>query len=55
MNLDLSSISNREKRMLLMLFGVILMVLSYVAVFRPQMDKASEISAQNETLDSRLD
>lgn len=54
MHLDLSSISNREKRMLLMLCGVLLMVISYVAVFSPQMDKASEISTQNESLESRL-
>ena len=54
MNLDLSSISNREKRLLLMLFGVLLLVLSYFAVFSPQMEKASDIAAQNESLNSRL-
>ena len=57
MKLDLSSlsnISNREKRLLLMLFGVLLLVISYVAVFSPQMDAASEISTQNDTLNSRL-
>ena len=57
MKLDLSSlsnISNREKRLLLMLFGVLLLVVSYVAVFSPQMDAASEISTQNDTLNSRL-
>ena len=54
MNLDFSSISNREKRMLLMLFGVLLMVVSYMLVFRPQMEKASETAVQNEGLDTRL-
>ena len=54
MNLDFSSISNREKRMLLMLFGVLLMVVSYMLVFRPQMERASETAVQNEGLDSRL-
>ena len=57
MKLDLSSlsnISNREKRLLLMLFGVLLLVISYVAVFSPQMDAASEISTQNDSLNSRL-
>ena len=46
MNLDFSSISNREKRMLLMLFGVLLMVVSYMLVFRPQMERASETAIQ---------
>ena len=54
MNLDFSSISNREKRMLLMLFGVLLMVVSYMLVFRPQMERASETAVQNEGLDTRL-
>lgn len=54
MNLDFSSISNREKRMLLMLFGVLLMVVSYLLVFRPQMERASETAIQNEGLDTRL-
>ena len=54
MNLDFSSISNREKRMLLMLFGVLLMVVSYMLVFRPQMERASETAIQNEGLDTRL-
>lgn len=54
MNLNLSSISNREKRILLMLFGVLLLVASYLFVFRPQMESATEISDQNTTLDARL-
>lgn len=57
MKLDLSilsNISNREKRLLLMLFGVLLLVISYVAVFSPQMDTASEIATQNDSLNSRL-
>lgn len=57
MKLDLSSlsnISNREKRLLLMLFGVLLLVLSYFAVFSPQMETASEIATQNDSLNARL-
>lgn len=57
MKLDLSSlsnISNREKRILLMLFGVLLLVVSYVAVFSPQMDAASEVAMQNDSLNDRL-
>lgn len=54
LNLNLSSISNREKRILLMLFGVLLLVISYVAVFQPQMESASTISDQNTELDARL-
>ena len=57
MKLDLSSlsnISNREKRILLMLFAVLLLVVSYVAVFSPQMDAASEIATQNDSLNDRL-
>ena len=57
MKLDLSSlsnISNREKRLLLMLFGVLLLVVSYFAVFSPQMETASEIATQNDSLNSRL-
>ena len=37
-----------------MLFGVLLMVVSYMLVFRPQMERASETAVQNEGLDSRL-
>ena len=57
MKLDLSSlsnISNREKRILLMFFGVLLLVVSYVAVFSPQMDAASEVAMQNDSLNDRL-
>ena len=54
MNLNLSSISNREKRILLMFFGVLLLVASYLFVFRPQMEKASVLSDQNVELDARL-
>ena len=57
MKLDLSSlsnISNREKRLLLMLFGVLLLVVSYFAVFSPQMETASEIATQNDSLNARL-
>lgn len=57
MKLDLSSlsnISNREKRILLILFAVLLLVVSYVAVFSPQMDAASEIATQNDSLNDRL-
>ena len=55
MNLDFSGISNREKRILLMVFGILLMVLSYALVFHPQMERSSELAAQNEGLNSRLD
>ena len=54
MNLNLSSISNREKRILLMFFGVLLLIASYLFVFRPQMEKASVLSDQNVELDARL-
>lgn len=54
MKLDLSNISNREKRLLLMLFGVLLLVVSYFAVFSPQMDAASEVATQNDSLNARL-
>ena len=57
MKLDLSSlsnISNREKRILLMFFGALLLVVSYVAVFSPQMDAASEVVMQNDSLNDRL-
>lgn len=57
MKLDLSSlsnISNREKRILLMFFGVLLLVVSYVAAFSPQMDAASEVAMQNDSLNDRL-
>ena len=55
MNLDFSGISNREKRILLMVFGILLMVLSYALVFHPQMERSSELAAQNQGLNSRLD
>lgn len=48
-------ISTRDKKLLLMLLGVILLVVSYFFVYAPQMDKAGGIEAENAVLSQRLD
>lgn len=48
-------ITNRDKKILFILAGVLLIVLSYLLVFRPQMDKANERKIENEALQVRLD
>ncbi len=47
-------ITNRDKKMLYMLGGLLLLALSYILVYRPQMDKASQIATENDRLQSRL-
>ena len=44
----------RDKRILLMLLGIVVFVLGYFLVFQPQMAKAEEIEAQNVPLREKL-
>lgn len=48
------NLSMRDKKILLMFLGVLLFVLSFLFVYRPQIDEASQISADNEALEQRL-
>lgn len=48
------SISNREKKLLLMLGGILFMVASYFFVYTPQMEEATLLENQNTQLESRL-
>lgn len=54
MKTKLSKMSMRDKRILLMLLGIVVFVLGYFLVFQPQMDKAAEIEAQNVPLREKL-
>ena len=54
MKTKLSSMSMRDKRILLMLLGIVVFVLGYFLVFQPQMTKAEEIEAQNAPLREKL-
>lgn len=54
MKTKLSSMSMRDKRILLMLLGIVVFVLGYFLVFQPQMAKAEEIEAQNAPLREKL-
>lgn len=47
-------ISMRDKKLLLMLLGILALVLSYFFIFLPQMDHAASLETENETLQSRL-
>lgn len=54
MKTKLSKMSMRDKRILLMLLGIVVFVLGYFLVFQPQMAKAEEIEAQNVPLREKL-
>ena len=54
MKSKLSSMSMRDKRILLMLLGIVVFVLGYFLVFQPQMEKAADIEAQNAPLREKL-
>ena len=54
MKTKLSKMSMRDKRILLMLLGIVVFVLGYFPVFQPQMAKAEEIEAQNVPLREKL-
>lgn len=54
MKTKLSKMSMRDKRILLMLLGIVVFVLGYFLVFQPQMAKAGEIEAQNVPLREKL-
>lgn len=54
MKTKLSKMSMRDKRILLMLLGIVVFVLGYFLVFQPQMAKAEEIEAQNAPLKEKL-
>ncbi len=54
MKTKLSKMSMRDKRILLMLLGIVVFVLGYFLVFQPQMAKAEEIEAQNAPLREKL-
>lgn len=54
MKTKLSKMSMRDKRILLMLLGIVVFVLGYFLVFQPQMTKAEEIEAQNAPLREKL-
>ena len=47
-------VSTRDKKILLMFLGVLLLVLSYFFVYRGQMEEASMIESENVTLQTRL-
>lgn len=48
------SVSTRDKKILLMFLGVLLLVLSYFFVYQGQMEEASVIESENVTLQTRL-
>lgn len=48
-------LSKKDVKILLMFFGVLFLVLSYFFVYKPQMEEASQIEAQNVPLQERLD
>ncbi|MDO4276895.1 MAG: hypothetical protein Q4D16_24815 [Eubacteriales bacterium] len=48
------SVSTRDKKILLMFLGVLLLVLSYFFVYRGQMEEAATIEGQNVSLQARL-
>ena len=54
MKTKLSKMSMRDKRILLMLLGIVVFLLGYFLVFQPQMAKAEEIEAQNVPLREKL-
>lgn len=54
MKTKLSKMSMRDKRILLMLLGIVVFVLGYFLAFQPQMAKAEEIEAQNVPLREKL-
>lgn len=54
MKTKLSKMSMRDKRILLMLLGIVVFVLGYFLVFQPQMAKVEEIEAQNVPLREKL-
>lgn len=54
MKTKLSKMSMRDKRILLMLLGIVVFALGYFLVFQPQMAKAEEIEAQNVPLREKL-
>lgn len=47
-------ISERDKKLLLMFAGIVLLALSYFLVYTPQMDEADSIEAENTVLRNRL-
>lgn len=50
----ISELSNQEKKILLMFLGIFFLAVSYLFVFRPQMEEANLLSAQNMELDTKL-
>lgn len=48
------NISTRDKKLLLILLGLVVFALGYLLVFRPQMDKASELQTANIPLKQKL-
>ena len=48
-------ISTRDKKILLMFLGVLFLVLSYFFVYKPQLEEAQNIEAENIPLQTRLD
>lgn len=48
------SVSTRDKKILLMFLGVLLLVLSYFFVYKGQMEEASVIESENVSLQARL-
>lgn len=50
----IKNMSIRDKKLLLMLLGLVVFALGYLLVFRPQMDKASELQAANLPLKEKL-
>ena len=48
------NLSMRDKKILLMFLGVLLFALSFLFVYKPQMEEAAQISANNDSLQERL-
>lgn len=48
-------LSTKDKKILLMFFGVLFLAVSYVFVYRPQMEEAETIEGENLPLQDRLD
>ena len=54
MSLIKTNISTRDKKLILMLSGIVIFALGYFGAFRPLMDKADEMKTANEPLEAKL-
>lgn len=54
MSLIKTNISTRDKKLILMLLGIVIFALGYFVAFRPLMSKAEELKTANEPLETKL-